>query len=65
MESGLSDALIEKNSELKDLFEVKWVNMKRKLKKSKEEIADDIDEEPNSTEQVEEGFEMVERPVVR
>ena len=33
VEGGLSDALIEKNAELGDLFDVKWVKMKKKIAK--------------------------------
>ena len=32
---GLNSFLVEKNKELKDLFAVKWVKMKRKVKSNK------------------------------
>lgn len=37
VESGLSETLTGKNSELKDLFEVKWMRFKRKIRKHKED----------------------------
>ena len=63
---GLSSFLVEKNKELKDLFAVKWVKMKRKVKLNKmdEENEENIDDDPNEGNDVEPGFEVVERPVV-
>ena len=66
MDVGLSSSLVEKNRELKDLFAVKWVKMKRKVKLNKmdEENEENIDDDPNESNDVEPGFEVVERPVV-
>ena len=63
---GLSSSLVEKNKELKDLFAVKWVKMKRKVKSNKndEENEETLIEDPSESHDVEPGFELVERPVV-
>ena len=62
VEPGLSKSLTERNSELRDLFEVKWVKMKKKIKKDEE----DFNDPKETVEDIEigEGYTLVDRPVV-